>query len=1314
MAKKKKIDRKSRLYQLPARRGPQKGLFSSTKSAGVSTFRFIGARANVFAAVRNNWNLRGFILTCFFLSGLASLIYQVLWVRQLGLIFGTTLQAVSTVLAVFMAGLALGSFLFGRIADRTKSPMRLFAYLEVGIGVYVMLIPLIFMALNAIQVSIYAALPTGSSAITWLRILGCFIVLIVPATLMGGTLPVIARFFVRRKEELGGGVGNLYFINTLGAVFGAFLAGFVLIPTIGVLASTFLAASIDLAVGVIFYLLDRYKLKQIQESTPVEEPVPIDQAPLEVEPPAQQLSKKQLKRSEREQRKLERTKPQGYSKAMRMAVFIGFALGGLASLSLEISWTRVLSMVLGSSVYAFSLMLIAFLLGIAAGSAIAARFVDRSNRLWVYFFVVEALIGIAVVVLNPLLGQLPLMFVPVFHNVAASFWLLQFVLFLLLLLIMLVPTLLMGAAFPIAAKIYTEDMDHMGASVGRLYAGNTFGSMVGPLLTGFVIIPLIGIQWSVSLVAAIYLVIAGAVFIIGFKSHLRVPDMSPLWRFLSTYARPKRILTAITMLPLFVIWVLVHPVHSTVALGKGVSRISVGLAGAVVLTVFVINILIPVWGSWNRKVVTSGVFLYSDQYYQNLDNLSEELNRNTHLLYYDEGLLSTVAVYDTADGNRTLRIDGKDDASTFSDLSTELMLGHLPMLLHDDPEQVLLIGLGSGITLGAVELHPELVNVEAVEIEGAVIEAAELFSTANGDALNNEKLDMIQADARNYVLAQTKKDKKYDVITAEPSNPWMAGNSIMFTREQFELYSSVLEDDGIICQWIHYYNMGEDDLKTVFRTFSSVFDDTTLWRRPDVGDLLLIGSKSPQQVDFAALNGRMQQAEVSDDLARVDMDDIYNVLGMFVMGPEALADYCKGAPMHTDDHPILQFSAPQNLYSETSTQDNDQSLQAAAENIEDIDSFLLNTDVDADFSANIEAQRDFMSHFAQANVHRRNERNSDAVESYERALASGVNTALGYRFLGTFYWSIGQTQDAVDNWKEAAVLNPSDAWTWARMGASSLSLGAYSEALNAYDNAVDLVPQNAFLHLRRGQTYQALEEYEEAVSNYDEGIRLYPASDDVYTYRALAYLELALAADDLQQKEAYLAQALSDVNDALARNSRRALAYDIRGQVYYERGRQEEATAASRTLYNQAIAEYNKSISIDGKLYTAHLHLGKAYAALGGQNSVYEAYQSMNRAVTINRSYAECWYEMGLFAPTLAQYEDFAQINWIRAAVDHFSEAYDVDPAADIAQDALAGVDDLFDWDNIKEADRDNIEFVIEKLPGTYVASKAQNAINAL
>lgn len=951
------------------------------------------------------------VISCFFFSGMASLIYQVLWVRQLGLVFGNTLHSVSTVLAVFMAGLALGSYLFGRLADRTSNPLRVFALLEVGIGLYVLAIPLIFQGLMDAQIFFFQQLPEGHASLNLIRIVLCFLVLLFPTTLMGGTLPVIAKFYVRSERVLGRGIGILYFINTLGAVLGSFLAGFALIPLIGVLAATILAATVDLAIGIGFFALQR-RVTGREEFRVV---------------PAARPTSPPKKMKERKIREVA-----SYSRTLRLCVLVGFSLAGLASLSLEVSWTRVLTLVLGNSVYAFSLMLTAFLLGIAVGSSIAARFIDRSKNPWRDFVLVEAFIGISIIVLNPVLGQLPSLFVGVFSGLQQNFWALQTVLFLLSFLIMLVPTTLMGAAFPIAAKIYTQDIRHLGTSVGRLYAGNTLGSMLGPLFTGFVFIPLIGIQRSIFLVALIYFAIAGAVFLLG-------PMRRPKFK---------------------------------------------GLATGALVIIAVVGSLIP---AWDPVVLSSGVYLYASDYARSYEtmgiSLREGITAGSYILFYKEGRQATVCVSERLDGSRALQIDGKADASTSHiDLPTELLLGHLPMLLHPEPKTALVVGLGSGITLGAVTQHASLEKVVAVEIEPAVVEASAYFARDNSNALDDSRLRMKVTDARNYILAST---EQYDVITAEPSNPWLSGSSVLFTREQFELYRQRLSPDGIIAQWIHYYSMSPQDLKTVLNTFTSVFPHSTLWVTSV--DLLLIGSQQELRIDLQALTERLQQEEVRVDLERVGIKDSYGVLGHFLMDEQSVISYSVGAPLHTDNRPILEFSAPKNLY-EAGLQANLESMEPYIGNVLPL---LINV-ADSEAEGKIQQYVQSRNHFIQALLFAGQNNWEEALAETEATLANNP----GNMFVRELHVQLlGQTQQAVDSLLEGINAVPSFAPFYIKLGDIYIHLQQYEKALELFGEALKFIPDNAFIYYFRGLAHLQLNNYDQVIADLQKCIELAPDTD---------------------------------------------------------------------------------------------------------------------------------------------------------------------------------------------------------------------------
>jgi len=427
------------------------------------------------------------ILVLFFLSGACGLIYEVAWMRMLILVFGATAFATSTILASFMAGLALGSFCFGRVIDRGRNPLKVYALLEAGIGVFAFLMPLIFSALDTVYVNIYQQFHINYYLFSLIRFILSFSVLLIPATLMGGTLPVISKFLVKRLEMLGRNVGNLYSINTFGAVLGTFVTGFFLIMILGVKESTYVAGVINLLIAGIVLALNKYLGSGVvRESNPgkIEEEAKEDIR--EAYPP----------------------------KIVTLALW-AFGLSGLCALAYEVLWTRALIYLLDNTTHAFTTMLVTFLFGIAAGSYVTARFVDSRRKLLALLGLTEVLIGLFALLTIPLFGN-PGFAVGSTAGVPywpTNYWQWTGMRFIRSVLIMLIPTFLMGATFPLISKIYTRSLKRVGNAIGNVYSVNTIGGVLGSIIAGFVLIPLIGVQQGVILIASINVVI-GVIFIL--------------------------------------------------------------------------------------------------------------------------------------------------------------------------------------------------------------------------------------------------------------------------------------------------------------------------------------------------------------------------------------------------------------------------------------------------------------------------------------------------------------------------------------------------------------------------------------------------------------------------------------------------------------------------------------------------------------------------------------------------------------------------------------------------------------------------------
>ncbi len=783
------------------------------------------------------------VFLCFVLSGAAGLVYQIVWMRLLGLIFGHTVFAVATVLAAFMAGLAFGAWLFGRLIDQRGRPLRVYGLIEGAVGLYVLLVPALFAGAQAVYVWLYRALGLSFVSFSLAQFVLVFLILLPPTTLMGASLPVLARFFVRRLEGLGRKVADLYALNTLGAVLGAAATGFFLLPAVGVRAATALAAAINIGVAAWALAADRWG-RQPHGAPPVE-------ALAEALPP-----------------EMDGTEP---AQLVTWLVLSGAGLAGAASMIYEVAWSRALRLVVGSSVYAFSAMLVTFLAGLALGSLLFARIWGRRRPHTALFGWLEVGVGLTALALVPAFGWLPDLVLAIFRRVSPSPGGALLTQFALSLLVMIVPTTLMGAAFPCAVQLCARALPRLGRDVGRVYSVNTVGAIAGALLGGFLLVPWLGAETAVKAAAGLNTAVGVA------------------------------------------------------ALAAGGGRAIWPRAGAVAVVLLFTAGMIWLPG-WDRQIMMGGVSIYAQRFVSEADPTARFRREvaSRQLLFYREGINSTVAVERT-ERMTSLRVDGKVDASNGADMMTQLMLGHLPMLLHPLPERILVIGLGSGVTAAAVAQHPVARQINVVELEPAVVEASRFFLRENRGVLDDPRVRVVLGDGRNFILGET---GRYDVITSEPSNPWMAGVANLFSLEFYRLARERLAEDGIMVQWVHGYSLFPRELRMVAQTFRQVFPHSTLWRTIR-GDYLLVGMASPLRVDYGFVTQRIAAAAtVREDLAAIRLDSPLDLLTLFLLDEAALARFADGAPVNTDNRPLLEFAAPLALYAET-TEENARLLRKA-------------------------------------------------------------------------------------------------------------------------------------------------------------------------------------------------------------------------------------------------------------------------------------------------------------------------------------------------------------------------------------------------
>ena len=774
-------------------------------------------------------------LPCFLLSGAAGLIYEVVWTRLLTQIFGNSTYAVATVLAAFMAGLALGSYIFGVLADRGKNDFLLYGILEIGVGLYGILIPFLLLLAPKLYIPIY---PLNASYPLLFQIslfLLAFLFLVLPTVLMGATLPLLSRFFVRTFSHMGRRVGDLYATNTLGAVLGTAGAGYYLIPTLGMQATTYTAAGINLVIGLVIIIIDRLRDKE----APAADPQP---TPAETSSP---------------------TTATPWTGALLLSAI---ALSGFSALVYENAWTHTLTLVIGTSVYSFTTMLVTFLIGLSLGGFLYARWLGTKEVHLSTFGVIELGVGLTALATIPLFEKLPFMFLRLLQGLGDSFSLFLLSQLLLSGLVMLVPTILLGMTFPLVARLFTHSLYRVGRSVGTSYAANTLGSIFGAFAGGFLFVPMLGMQHSIVLAMILNLII-GCVLI----------------------ACDRRL--------------------AIVVRGAVATAVIVGLA--------IIPLRLP---QWDPYVLTSGVTIYEHDYARMpTDSLRTELMRQDDLLFYKEGLTATVSVQRDLPASagqadrRYFRTNGKIDGSSHDDAVSQLLTAYVPLLLAPDAKRAAVIGLGTGMTAKAAAAFP-LDRIDVLEIEPAVVEAAQFFNDHNGNLLKDPRVKLVLTDARNHILAA---EEPYDLIASEPSNPWIAGIANLYTREFYELVKTRLSDNGIFAQWVHNYSMSPEDFRMVLRTFAKAFPHVSFWEL-NKNDFLLVGSKSPHDFDYAkAAQVFASNKTLQADLKSFGFDDVYSVLGFYRMGRDDLLAFTEGARLNTDDGAQLEYSAPRNIRRET-------------------------------------------------------------------------------------------------------------------------------------------------------------------------------------------------------------------------------------------------------------------------------------------------------------------------------------------------------------------------------------------------------------
>ena len=762
------------------------------------------------------------LLLLFAGSGCAALIYEVVWFQLLQLVIGSSAVSMGLLLAAYMGGLCLGSAALRRVIPSWRNPMQVYALLELGIGASGLI------ALYAVPLvaRIYIAGAASGTAGLVLRGVVAAACLLPPTILMGASLPAISRVVENTPNPVRQ-LGLLYSFNIAGAVTGCVLAGFYLLRVYDMAVATWTAAAINLAIGLCALAMAYGNSDTRRDGETVDKP---DRAP---QRPGTAL------------------------------VYTAIALSGLTALGAEVVWTRLLSLLLGATVYTFSIILAVFLGGLWAGGTAGSFLSTRTRSPRVALAACEILLALAIAWTAFTIARV-LPYWPVDPWLSVSPWF-NFDLDVTRCLRAIFPaTLLWGASFPLAMASVAREGEDPALVSGEVYAANTAGAIVGALVFTLLLIPAIGTKGSQQ--ALIWIAALSAIVA----------------------------MTAATI---------EHPEGM-----RGMARASAAAAATVLL-------------AWGLTDTASDIPWQAIAYGRRVAPVLREAEsagqKPTAPLFVGEGM-NTSVVITQVDDQRFFYVSGKSEASSAPlDMRLQRMMGHIPALLHTAPRAVLVVGFGAGVTAGALTRYPEVESIVVCELEKIIPPASdEYFGKENYHVLSDPRTRVVYDDARHYILTTP---RKFDLITTDPIHPWVKGTATLYSKQYYELVKKHLNPGGVAAQWLPIYESDEQTVKSELATFFSVFPQATVWSNYTDGDgydLVLVGRQeqapAPAKVDIDALQRRLDQptyAGVSASLADAGFHSAEELLGAYAGRATDLQPMLDGASITDDRNLRLQYLA---------------------------------------------------------------------------------------------------------------------------------------------------------------------------------------------------------------------------------------------------------------------------------------------------------------------------------------------------------------------------------------------------------------------
>ncbi len=747
-----------------------------------------------------------FILTASFLvlSGIASLTYQVTWVRLLGLSMGSTSASISTVLAAFFLGMALGSYLAEKITRNRINSLTPYIILELLIGVSGLLLLPILLHLD----SLMAILPAIGTEIS-LKFAATLLLLSIPTMCMGATFPVMASILIRNKNEIGLRISQLYSLNTAGAVLGAFLTGFVLIPNWGLDGAIYIAFSLNMIIAIVAIYANKKFTRTITTNNKDKE----DEY-LEVD--------------------------EAHNKDRTKAIIV-LAATGFISIATQVGWTKYLSVFTGTTIYGFSAILTVFLSGITAGSWAIKNHLEKIRNPQLWMSVGLLLLGSSLILTRVGFSLIPDIYEYLNHYTSVQS-LNNITKYLIIFLMLFIPTFILGALFPLNLKLYCGTLKAVRTRVGKAYSINTVASIFGAIFAGFFFIPEYGTDALLTIMASGTLLLS--MLFLG----------------------------------------------SITELNKKIA-ISVSVAAALILAIQTPHLnykelIASIGYQWDDDVISGKKpeFIF----------IKEGKAGIVSLVTYDK----TIAKLQSNGLNESL-IHMSDQNKT---MLTESLLGIIPYILHENPKSAFVVGFGGGTTTRALTLT-DIESIRVVELEPAVIEADRQLYTSEIPALKDPRVKINFNDARNTLLIE---NKTYDLIVAQPSHPWLAGAANVFTRQFWELTKSRLNKGGVFGQWVNLFKMDVTTLQSLFQAFYNVYPYGLSFANLHTGDLILIGSTQPITFDYDRISKILSQDKIKNTLSIHDIHEPADLLWYFALSRDEALSASAGSPSNTDTNIISE------------------------------------------------------------------------------------------------------------------------------------------------------------------------------------------------------------------------------------------------------------------------------------------------------------------------------------------------------------------------------------------------------------------------